>query len=92
MLACLKTPQTYHLIGRDELAVSPAVASSTKTLGEPPPPGSPHWGLPNLIFTPHQAGVSQHRKRKPFEFFCENLDHYLKGEPLRNVVDKKRGF
>ena len=59
---------------------------------EPPPPDSPLWDCPNFVFTPHRAGVSQHRNRKTYDFFCENLRRYLKGEPLRNVVDKKRGF
>ena len=59
---------------------------------EPPPPDSPHWDAPNLVITAHRAGVSQHRDRKMFEFFCENLRRYLTGEPLANVVDKKRGF
>ena len=59
---------------------------------EPVPPDSPLWDAPNLLITPHRAGASQHRPRKTFEFFCENLQRYLQGETLRNVVDKKRGF
>ncbi len=59
---------------------------------EPPPPDSPLWDAPNFVFTPHRAGVSQHRDRKTHEFFCENLRRYLKSEPLHNVVNKKRGF
>ncbi|MBI2503816.1 MAG: D-2-hydroxyacid dehydrogenase [Candidatus Latescibacteria bacterium] len=59
---------------------------------EPLPAGSPLWEAPNLILTPHQAGASQHRPRKTFEFFRENLSRYLNGQPLLNVVDKKRGF
>lgn len=59
---------------------------------EPLPPESPLWQAPGLIITPHRAGASQHRPRKTFEFFRENLRRYLTGEPLLNVVDKKRGF
>ena len=30
--------------------------------------------------------------RKVFEFFCANLERYLKEEDLVNIVDKKSGF
>ena len=120
MIACPKIPETYHLIGEEELVVMKKTAylvnvtrggiidedALTNALkngeiagagldvaeAEPVPPGSPLWEAPNLIITPHRAGASQHRPRKTFEFFCENLRCYLKGEELRNVVGKKRGF
>ncbi len=59
---------------------------------EPLPVDSPLWDAPNLILTPHRAGASQHRPRKIFEFFLENLGRYLDGERPRNVIDKRRGF
>lgn len=59
---------------------------------EPLPPDSPLWEAPNLILTPHCAGASQHRPRKTFEFFRDNLGRYLRGEPLANVVDKHKGY
>lgn len=59
---------------------------------EPLPPESPLWGLENLIITPHVAGVSQRRPQRTYEFFRENLRRYVAGEPLLNVVDKRRGF
>lgn len=59
---------------------------------EPLPADSPLWDAPNLILTSHRAGGSQHRPRKIGEFFCQQLERYLKGEELLNIVDKKRGF
>ncbi|MFT5366296.1 MAG: D-2-hydroxyacid dehydrogenase (NADP+) [Candidatus Latescibacterota bacterium] len=59
---------------------------------EPLPENSPLWTAPNLLLTPHRAGASQHRASRLFEFFVQNLERYLKGEPVRNVVDKERGF
>jgi len=59
---------------------------------EPLPADSPLWDLDNVILTPHAAGTSQHRPRRTVEFFCDNLRRYLAGEPLRNVVDKRKGF
>ena len=59
---------------------------------EPLPSGSRLWDCPNFVYTPHRGGSSQHRPRKIYEFFRVNLRRYLVGEPLLNVVDKKRGF
>ena len=59
---------------------------------EPLPANSPLWEQENLIITTHLAGQSQHRPRMVFEFFRENLKRYAAGEPLLNVVDKRRGF
>lgn len=53
---------------------------------------SPLWDAPNLILTPHRAGASQHRPRKIFEFFMQNLTRYMNGEKPLNVVDKRRGY
>ncbi len=59
---------------------------------EPLPADSPLWDLDNVILTPHCAGASQHRPRRTVEFFCDNLRRYSAGEPLRNVVNKQKGF
>jgi phosphoglycerate dehydrogenase-like enzyme len=59
---------------------------------EPLSASSPLWDAPNLILTPHRAGASQHRPRKIFEFFCAQLERYLRGETPLNIVDKRRGF
>ncbi|HXF63173.1 MAG TPA: D-2-hydroxyacid dehydrogenase [Caldilineaceae bacterium] len=59
---------------------------------EPLPPDDPIWDAPNLIITPHRAGASQHRPRKVFEFFMQNLERYLRGERPLNIIDKRRGF
>lgn len=120
VIACPRTPETYHLIGRPELemmkptayiinvtrggivdedALAEALTSGgiagagiDVTEQEPLQEDSPLWDAPNLILTPHTAGGSQHRPREQFEFFSEQLKRYLVGEPLRNVVDKKRGY
>ncbi len=59
---------------------------------EPLPSESPLWDMDNVIITPHAAGGSQHRMRRITEFFLDNLERYLKGEELKNVVDKQLGF
>ena len=59
---------------------------------EPPAPTSPLWTAPRLIITPHVAGQSARRIDAMTDFFCDNLDRYLAGAPLRNQVDKRLGF
>ena len=59
---------------------------------EPLPPESPLWDVPNLVITPHCAGLSANRMRRMTNFFCENLRRYFAGEPLLNVVDQKKGY
>jgi len=59
---------------------------------EPPAPTSRLWTAPRLIITPHVAGQSARRIDAMTDFFCDNLQRYLSGGPLRNLVEKTRGF
>lgn len=59
---------------------------------EPLPSNSPLYGMPNVILTPHIAGVSVHYERRLAELFAENLRHYRAGEPLLNRFDPARGY
>jgi len=54
---------------------------------EPLPVDSELWSLPNLILTPHSSWATTHQLERGAEIFRENFDRYLKGEPLKNVVD-----
>ena len=69
-----------------------AAAGLDVTEIEPLPADSPLWDLDNVIISPHSAGGSQHRPRRITEFFLDNLERYLKGEALKNVVNKQLGF
>ena len=53
---------------------------------EPLPPESPLWDLPNVIVSPHSASTAPAENDRIVEIFCENLRHYLAGEPMRNVL------
>jgi phosphoglycerate dehydrogenase-like enzyme len=59
---------------------------------EPLPPESELWGMDNVIISPHIAGGTPRYMELAVDLFCENLRRYLAGEPLRNVVDTKRGY
>ena len=57
---------------------------------EPPPDDSPLWQLPNVILSPHSASTVTQEDERIIEIFCDNLRRYLRGEPLRNVLDKNK--
>jgi phosphoglycerate dehydrogenase-like enzyme len=61
---------------------------------EPLKEDDPIYECPNLLMTPHASGSIQmaHTVRRTFEIFYENLDNYLHGRPMFNVVDQERGY
>jgi phosphoglycerate dehydrogenase-like enzyme len=59
---------------------------------EPLDPASPYWDLPNVLVTPHTSGAMQDYWTPLVALFSDNLRRFEKGEPLRNVVDKKAGY
>jgi D-2-hydroxyacid dehydrogenase (NADP+) len=59
---------------------------------EPLPQNSELWTLPNVIITPHVAGLMPDYNARAMEVFCENLRRYLAGQPLINVIDRARGY
>ena len=59
---------------------------------EPLPADSPLWDLPNVLITPHSMSTACTENEWLVELFCDNLRRYLAGAPLRNLVDKRRGY
>jgi phosphoglycerate dehydrogenase-like enzyme len=59
---------------------------------EPLPKESPLWQMENVIVTSHYSGSTPHYDDRAFEIFMDNLQRYVSGEPLRNVVDKGLGY
>ena len=59
---------------------------------EPLPTDSPLWTHPNVIVTPHMADTVTSWELNFASAFADNLDHWLKGEPMTNVVDPARGY
>ncbi|MGE5549977.1 MAG: D-2-hydroxyacid dehydrogenase [Bacteroidota bacterium] len=59
---------------------------------EPLPESSPLWELPNVIITPHVAGMTECCLPRIVGIFCENLHRYRAGEPLLNQVDLEAGY
>ena len=59
---------------------------------EPLPADSPLWKLPNVLITPHIAGITTQYDERAVEMFSANLTRYLAGLPLYNCIDLDRGY
>lgn len=59
---------------------------------EPLPADSALWTLPGVIVSPHMSGDVVGWRGALVDLFADNLARYRAGTPLRNVVDKTRGY
>jgi phosphoglycerate dehydrogenase-like enzyme len=97
-------PSAYFInIGRGGTVDEPALIQALQNgqiagagldvfASEPLPSDSPLWNMPNVIITSHYSGITPHYHERAMDIFIDNLERYVKGEPLRNVVDKQRGY
>ncbi len=99
----MKSTTLFANIGRgmtvDESALVDAVRSGgiagavlDVTAEEPLSASSPLWDLPNVILTSHYSGFHPRYDELALGVFLDNLGRYVRGEELRNVVDKKLGY
>ncbi|MGD9713068.1 MAG: D-2-hydroxyacid dehydrogenase [Thermomicrobiales bacterium] len=59
---------------------------------EPLDANSALWNFSNVLITPHLAGSSWQKEARCFEIFFDNVGRYMRGEELRNVVNKQAGY
>lgn len=59
---------------------------------EPLPPDSPWWDEPNVVVTPHVAGLAPSYAEQVQQIVAENLRRFATGRPLLNLVDRDRGY
>ena len=59
---------------------------------EPLPEGHAFYKLRNVLLSPHCADHTPDWLERAMQFFIEQFERYRKGEPLRNIVDKKLGY
>jgi D-3-phosphoglycerate dehydrogenase len=69
-----------------------AAAGLDVTATEPLPVGDPLWTAQNLIITPHTSASSQLTTDLNWSILSENLGRFIRGEPLMNTVDIRRGW
>ncbi len=102
-LALMKPDSCVINVGRGLLVDESALANALreKRIGgaaldvfpkEPLAADSPLWDVPNLLITPHTAALTDKLWERQYALFSENLRHYLKGEALLAVVDKRKGY
>ena len=102
-IAAMKASAVLVNVGRgpvvDEAALVEAL-SSRRIRGaaldvfekEPLPEGHPLYRLDNVLLSPHSADQVAGWREGAVDAFVEQVGRYLRGEPLRNVVDKTRGY
>jgi phosphoglycerate dehydrogenase-like enzyme len=61
---------------------------------EPLPASSPLWDMENVLISPHctDRTVDPDWLELSMQLFVTNLQRYIAGEPLENIVDKKAGY
>ena len=86
-----------HVIEDDELI---AAVKARRIAGavldvfrrEPLPAEHPFWTTEGIIVLPHIGGPHPQRDRFVARLFAENLERFLDGKPLKEVVDRKNGY
>ena len=102
-LALMKTTARLINVGRGQLIDEGAMIAALRSgsIGgaaldvfqtEPLPPESPLWTMPNVIVSPHMSADFHGWLEALAEQFYDNLDRWLGGRTLLNVVDKKLGY
>jgi len=59
---------------------------------EPLPKTSPLWDLPNVIITPHIAGLTERYVDRLMALALENVALVESGKPPRTAMDRARGY
>ena len=59
---------------------------------EPLPPGHPLWKHPRVLVSPHVSAVTTRFWERELALIADNIERYLAGKPLRNVVDLEAGY
>ncbi len=102
-LAAMKPSAVFINVGRGTSVDEPALIQALeagKIRGaaldvfavEPLPAGHPFYAMKNVLLSPHTADRVEGFLEPPMNAFLENLERFLDGRPLENVVDKHAGY
>lgn len=103
VFATMRPGARFMNIGRGALVVEPDLIEALRRghLGgagldvfatEPLPASSPFWRMPNVLVSPHMSADFVGWLDALAEVFLANLDRFVAGMPLHNVVDKTLGY
>jgi phosphoglycerate dehydrogenase-like enzyme len=59
---------------------------------EPLPSEHPFWGTEGIMVLPHIGGLHPGRDHIVADLLADNLQRFLAGQPLRETVDRARGY
>ena len=59
---------------------------------EPLPPGHPFYAHPRVLMTPHVSATTRRFWERETDLIADNIGRFVRGEPLRNLVDKAAGY
>lgn len=101
--AAMKPTARFLNVGRGVTVVESALIDALESGGiagaaldvfeqEPLPVENPLWDMETVIVCPHMSGDVEGTELDFARVFYDNLRRHLRGEPLRNVVDKQLGF
>jgi phosphoglycerate dehydrogenase-like enzyme len=100
---CMKPSAVVMNVGRGPVVDEAALAEALRTRRihgaaidvfevEPLPPESPLWALDNILISAHTADHTTTWLNDAVVFFMEQFARWRRGEPLKNVVDKRAGY
>ena len=94
-----------HLLnfGRGELVVDADLIEAVKAhtiagavldvfTTEPLPAEHPFWGTEGILVLPHIGGLHPGRDHIVAGLFVDNVERFLAGRPLRETVERARGY
>jgi phosphoglycerate dehydrogenase-like enzyme len=101
--AAMKPSAVVINVGRGAVIDEPAIVQALtekRILGagldvfatEPLPPRHPFFQLDNVLLSPHSADHTADWLNRAMQFFLTQFERFATGEPLLNIVDKKRGY
>ena len=101
--AAMKPGSVFVNVARGTLVDEPALIDALRSghlaaaaldvmRNEPMAHDDPLWDAPNVLISPHSSASGEGYMERAFDLFVRNLAHYVKGEPLDNVVDLSGGY
>jgi phosphoglycerate dehydrogenase-like enzyme len=59
---------------------------------EPLPVGHPFYRMKNVLLSPHATDHTPGWRERAVQDFIQNFEKFMKGQPMRNIVDKRAGY